>query len=101
MTTPGHLRWPAALALLVAVYLAGVGAVALRPEGDAVAAWWPAAGLAAALVALSPRRWWPGLAAALVVCRIEVESAHLQGTTVTVRLPLARTDVRAAAPGLR
>src|SRR5512133_3355915 len=67
MTIPGQLRGPAALALLVGVYVAGVGAVAFRPDRDPVAAWWPAAGLAVALIALAPRRWWPALAAGLVV----------------------------------
>jgi PAS domain S-box-containing protein len=32
-----------------------------------VATWWPAAGLAVALVALAPRRWWPALAVGIVV----------------------------------
>jgi PAS domain S-box-containing protein len=76
MTIPGQVRWPAAAALLVGVYVAGVGAVALRPEGNPVAAFWPAAGLAVALVALSPRRWWPALAAGLVVV---VAAANVTG----------------------
>ena len=67
MTNSGQVRWPAAVALLVAVYAAGVGAVAFRPAGDPVAAFWPAAGLGVALIALTPRRWWPGLAGGIVV----------------------------------
>ena len=67
MTISGQVRWPAALALLVGVYVAGVGAVVLRPDRDPVAAWWPAAGLAVALIALAPRRCWPALAAGLVL----------------------------------
>ncbi len=67
MTAPRQLRWPAALALLVGVYLVGAEAALFRPAGEPVAAWWPAAGLAVALVALAPRRWWPALVAALVI----------------------------------
>ncbi|MDI6909797.1 ATP-binding protein [Nocardioides sp.] len=55
----GQLGWPAAVGLLAGVYVAGVGAVAFAPQDDPVATWWPAAGLAAVLVAASPRRrWW-------------------------------------------
>lgn len=55
----GQLGWPAAVGLLAGVYVAGVGAVALAPQDDPVATWWPAAGIAAVLVAASPRRrWW-------------------------------------------
>lgn len=61
---PGRL---VVLGMLVAVYLAGVGAVLFAPPGDPVATWWPAAGLAVALVALAPRRWWPALALGIVV----------------------------------
>lgn len=50
----------AALVALVAIYLAATAAVLLRPEGG-VAVWWPAAGLAIGLTALSPRAWWPWL----------------------------------------
>jgi PAS domain S-box-containing protein len=53
--------------LLAGVYLAGAGAVLFAPQGSPVAAWWPAAGIAVALVLLSPRSWWPGLALGIVV----------------------------------
>ena len=58
---------PAALAALGAIYVAGIGAVHFAPEHGPVAAWWPAAGIAVGLVALSPRRFWPLLAAGIVV----------------------------------
>ena len=51
-----RLAWPTSIALLVAVYVAGVGAVVFAPEDDPVASWWPAAGIAVALIALAPRR---------------------------------------------
>lgn len=55
----GQLGWPATIGLLAGVYVAGVGAVAFAPQDDPVATWWPAAGIAAVLVASSPRRrWW-------------------------------------------
>ncbi|MBB6629375.1 PAS domain S-box protein [Nocardioides sp. KIGAM211] len=68
MTTPGVRppRWGTALGMLLAIYLAGVGAVLFAPEGDPVATFWPAAGLAVALLALSPRSWWPPLALGVV-----------------------------------
>jgi PAS domain S-box-containing protein len=69
MTPPARppLGWPVALGLLGCVYLAGVGAVWFAPAEDPVAAWWPAAGVAVALLALAPRPWWPVLAAGIVV----------------------------------
>ena len=65
-----------AAALLALVYLAGAGAVQLRPEGSSVATWWPAAGLAAALLVLGPRRRWGWYAAATTVV---VTLANLTG----------------------
>ncbi len=47
--------------LLALVYLAGVAAVLFRPEGSDVATWWPSAGVAVALLMLSPRSWWTWL----------------------------------------
>ncbi len=51
--------------LLALVYLAGVIAVLFRPEGSDVATWWPSAGVAVALLMLSPRRSWPWLCAGI------------------------------------
>ncbi|NYG55546.1 ATP-binding protein [Nocardioides perillae] len=42
---------------LVAVVLTGASAVHWAPAGSAVATWWPAAGIAVALVAVVPRAW--------------------------------------------
>lgn len=69
MTVPGptYAAKAAALATLVAVYLAGIGAVMFAPEDGAVSSWWPAAGLSVALIALAPRSWWPVLALGIVV----------------------------------
>src|SRR6187549_3446157 len=62
-----RLSWPMAVLLLGAVYVAGVGAVVFAPEDDPVASWWPAAGIAVALIALAPRRWWWRLAVGIAV----------------------------------
>jgi signal transduction histidine kinase len=62
-----RLSWPMALLLLGGVYAAGVGAVVFAPEDDPVASWWPAAGIAVALIALAPRRWWWRLAVGIAV----------------------------------
>ena len=81
-------RWTtpaAAVATLVGVYLAGTGAVYLRPEGSSVAFWWPAAGLSVALVATMPRAWAPRLAAAIAVVSA---AANLTGGQ-TMELSLA------------
>ena len=64
-STTGHKL--AALVTLVAIYLAGIGAVNFTPEGGAVSSWWPAAGLSVALIAMAPRSWWPVLAVGVVV----------------------------------
>lgn len=64
---PTHAAKAAALATLVAIYLAGIGAVVFAPDDGAVAFWWPAAGLSVALIALAPRSWWPVLALGIVV----------------------------------
>ncbi|MDE0777314.1 MAG: ATP-binding protein [Nocardioides sp.] len=54
-------------AALVAVFTLSAASVAFSPEGSDVAAFWPAAGVGSGLLALSPVRRWPLLAAALVV----------------------------------
>ncbi|CAN5416024.1 hypothetical protein BH09ACT12_BH09ACT12_15500 [soil metagenome] len=69
--TKARVNSPPSL-LLVAAALATVFAlstvsVAFSPEGSDVAAFWPAAGVGSGLLALSPVRRWPALAAALVV----------------------------------
>ncbi|MCM3517037.1 ATP-binding protein [Nocardioides sp. P86] len=61
--SPGTLL---TLLALAATFALSVASVTLRPEGAPVAAWWPAAGVSALVVALSPVRRWPLLAAALV-----------------------------------
>ena len=63
----GSIGPASALAALVAIYFAGTSAVHFAPAHSGVASWWPAAGIAVAVVALSPRRWWPWLAAGIVV----------------------------------
>ncbi|MFC6286738.1 PAS domain S-box protein [Nocardioides sp. GCM10027113] len=77
MTVSGQPRRGllAATATLVAVYVVSVAAVHLRLEGG-VALWWPAAGLAVALVALGPRRHWPALTAGVALATF---AANLTG----------------------
>lgn len=69
MTAPGQVTADkvAALVTLVAIYLAGIGAVNFAPGDGAVASWWPAAGLSVALLAMAPRSWWPVLAVGVLV----------------------------------
>jgi PAS domain S-box-containing protein len=64
MTAPGQTwsRHATTLGVLAAIYLVGTQAVYFAPPGSAVAAWWPGAGLAVALLALSPRSTWTFLA---------------------------------------
>lgn len=61
------IAWPVALLLLSGVLAAGVAALATKPDDAPAATWWPAAGLAVALLGLTPRRWWWGLVPALAL----------------------------------
>lgn len=63
----GHVAWPVALLLLAGVLLAGVVALGTKPGDAPAATWWPAAGIAVALLGLTPRRWWWWLVPGLVV----------------------------------
>lgn len=64
---PGRTRRAAVLlATAVAIFVAATLSVALRPAGDPVATWWPAAGLSTFLVLRLERHRWP-LAGILVV----------------------------------
>ncbi|HEY0165553.1 MAG TPA: EAL domain-containing protein [Jatrophihabitans sp.] len=56
------LPWLAGLAMALAVLALSVFAARLlRHPSLASSAWWPAAGLSLAVLARSPRRWWPHL----------------------------------------
>ncbi|WP_408658598.1 bifunctional diguanylate cyclase/phosphodiesterase [Jatrophihabitans sp.] len=58
------MPWLAGLAMALAVLALSVfTARLLRHPALASAAWWPAAGLTLAVLARSPRRWWPHLLA--------------------------------------
>ncbi|HEX8768982.1 MAG TPA: MASE1 domain-containing protein, partial [Jatrophihabitans sp.] len=58
------MPWLAGLAMALAVLALSVFAARLlRHPALATAAWWPAAGLSLAVLARSPRRWWPYLLA--------------------------------------
>lgn len=63
----GQLSLSEAVLFLGAVLGAGVVAIASAPEGSTIAIWWPAAGIAVTLLALTPRLWWwllvPGVVA--------------------------------------
>jgi diguanylate cyclase (GGDEF)-like protein/PAS domain S-box-containing protein len=58
------MPWLAGLAMALAVLALSVFAARLlRHPALATGAWWPAAGLSLAVLARSPRRWWPYLLA--------------------------------------
>ncbi len=58
------MPWLAGLAMALAVLALSVFAARLlRHPALATGAWWPAAGLSLAVLARSPRRWWPHLLA--------------------------------------
>lgn len=59
--------WWVVAAAVLGVLVVGAASVSLAPTGTRFAIWWPAAGLAAALVALSRPARWPALAALLFV----------------------------------
>ena len=62
--TIGGMRWRMPLvvtAALAGVYLLGTWALLFSPSSS-LAFWWPAGGVAVALVAVAPRPWWPWLA---------------------------------------
>jgi signal transduction histidine kinase/integral membrane sensor domain MASE1 len=65
----GALRAPRVLVPLAfaAVFLTSTSAVSLAPTTTQVASWWPAAGLATALVVFSPVRRWAALAVGVVL----------------------------------
>ena len=69
-----QISWPTTLVLLGGILLAGVAAVELAPAGSPAASWWPAAGLAAILLGLTPRSWWwtlvPGIVAMSVAANV-------------------------------
>ncbi len=64
---PRHRSLLWAAVMLGLVYVAGVGAVLFRPENSLVAAWWPAAGVAVALVVVAPLRARPALVVGIVL----------------------------------
>ena len=61
------LGWAASAALLAGVVAAGAVAVHFAPDGQAVATFWPAAGLGLILLALTPMRRWLVLAPLLAL----------------------------------
>ncbi len=63
----GQVGWPAAALLLGGVFGAAVLAVVSRPSDSPAATWWPAGGIAVALLGLTPRRWWWGLVPGIFV----------------------------------
>jgi PAS domain S-box-containing protein len=58
VTTPDRrdLGWWSTIALLGTTCVAGILAIRATPDGFPISSWWPAAGIATALVALSPLR---------------------------------------------
>jgi len=87
MTTPGprYLDVRVQAALLVGVYAVGVLSVALRPADNPVAGWWPAAGLAVVLVALSR----PGVRTLVALAAAVVAATALANLTGGRDLPIS------------
>lgn len=63
----GPITWPWALVLLAAVAAAATVSVVVAPAESPAATWWPSAGIAVALLGLTPRRWWWGLVPGILV----------------------------------
>lgn len=81
VTRPGALA--ATFGSMALIFAASVGAVAFTPHGSgAVAAWWPAAGIAAALLCLIPRGWLLG--ATLGVAVVTALANHVAGRPIGV-----------------
>jgi signal transduction histidine kinase len=55
------------------------------------AAFFPPAGLTVAALLLTPRRWWPGLLAAVAIAEVSVDLSHHQ--TVTMAIGFAAANV--------
>jgi PAS domain S-box-containing protein len=65
-----QLSLPAAVAVLGVVVGAGWLAIASAPDGSPTAIWWPAGGISAALLGLTPRRWWAGLVPGILLATL-------------------------------
>jgi len=77
------MPWLAGLAMALAILVLSQFATRLlRHPMVAGGAWWPAAGLSLAVLARSPRRWWPHLVAAIAL------SGALSRALVGAPLPL-------------
>lgn len=87
------------LVLLAGTCLAGVLAIWATPAGCPVASWWPAAGIATALVALSPLRRTPVLG--LAIAGASLAANLVAGRDVDVSAWFAAANgVEAVAAGL-
>ncbi len=77
--------------LVVAAYLAGVGALLIGRDTGSTAAWWPAAGVGLVAVLLAPRRQWPAVFVALTLA---YSAANLTlGRSPLISLLLGVSDV--------
>ncbi len=82
-------------ALVVAAYLAGVGALEVGRATGSTAAWWPAAGIGVVAVLLAPRRHWP---IAFVALFLAFTLANLTlGRSVLISSLLGLSDVAETA----
>jgi diguanylate cyclase (GGDEF)-like protein/PAS domain S-box-containing protein len=86
------LPWLAGLAMALAILvLSQFASRLLRHPTLAGGAWWPAAGLSLAVLARSPRRWWPQLVTGIAVSSIL--SRLLNGTSLWVNLCYTAANV--------
>jgi len=86
------MPWLAGLAMALAILvLSQFGSRLLRHPALPGGAWWPAAGLSLAVLARSPRRWWPQLIAGIAVS--STLSRVLIGTSVWVNFCFTTANV--------
>ena len=76
------------------ILVLGAGAVHLAPQGSALAAWWPSAGVAVAFLATTPAGRWAGFLAALGV--VVALAAVLGGRALGVAVALGAANAASA-----
>jgi PAS domain S-box-containing protein len=91
-----YLGVRAAVLLLVATYAVATVSVAWRPDDNVVAAWWPAGGLAVALVALSRPGWGRLLVATSSVVVATGLANYTAGRDVDISLALGLANAAEA-----
>ncbi|MCW2621629.1 MAG: tmoS, partial [Frankiales bacterium] len=81
-------------ALLVAILAAATTSIEWRPTPDAVATWWPAAGLSVALLVRCRRTTWPALVLGVAACT--TLASVMGGRPLTVSLLMGAVNAAEA-----